>query len=244
MRHFGLIGYPLSHSFSPAYFNEKFSKAGIKAEYSAYPLQDISEFDNLIRSKSFSGLNVTIPYKQKIIPLLDDLDPTALETGAVNVIKFNNNRSIGYNTDVFGFEKSLTEFLAGANITKALVLGTGGSSMAVTAALEKLNIVYDRVSRDKTRGITYGELTPTLIQNYNLVINTTPLGMAPDTGRKPDIPYDALDKNYFLFDLIYNPENTLFLTEGLRRGTKVKNGFDMLIYQAEKAWEIWNEPII
>lgn len=242
MRHFGIIGYPLSHSFSPSWFNEKFRKEGVNAEYSAYPLDDISEFPALVADIRFSGINVTIPYKQKIIPYLEELDASAQAVGAVNVIRFSDGRMTGHNSDVYGFKKSLMDFIGEAVVSKALVLGTGGSSMAVIVALAELGILYDRVSRDNAKGISYKDLTATALKNYNLIINTTPLGMYPHTNSKPPIPYEALDENYFLFDLIYNPENTLFLSEGLMRGCKVKNGFEMLIFQAEKAWEIWNKP--
>lgn len=242
MRHFGIIGYPLSHSFSPSWFNEKFKREGIDAQYSAYPLQHIDEFPSLVANMDFSGLNVTIPYKEKIMPYLDEIDPAAVSAGAVNVIKFDKGKMSGYNSDVYGFKRSLENFLAGATVKKALVLGTGGSSGAVSAALRQMGISYDKVSRDKKKGLTYRDLDTRIMQEYNLIINTTPLGMYPDVDSKPSIPYETLTENYFIYDLIYNPENTLFLSEGLNRGCKVKNGFEMLILQAEKAWEIWNRP--
>ncbi len=240
-KQYGLIGYPLSHSFSPTYFNTKFEQEGIAAHYAAYPMEDVNDFYTLIQNNAFAGLNVTIPYKESIIPLLDEIDQGAQTIGAVNTIAFHNGKSKGYNTDVFGFEKSLLDLIENPkNITQALILGTGGAAKAVKFVLVKLAIPYLMVSRKKG-DITYEDLTEQIFSEVNLIINTTPLGMAPTINSRPQIPYQWLDKKYFLYDLVYNPKKTIFLSEGLKKGCKIKNGYDMLILQAEKAWQIWNQ---
>jgi shikimate dehydrogenase len=242
MKNFGLIGYPLSHSFSPGYFTKKFETEGVAAQYQAYPIATISDFNDLIQAIEFTGLNVTIPYKQQVIPYLHSLDPTATAVGAVNTIKFHNGKSKGYNTDVFGFEMSLLGLISSpSDIRGALVLGSGGASKAVQYVLSKLNIPFKLISRNSETHLTYSAIDQELMSQTNLIINTTPLGMYPDDQSKPQIPYHWLNKNYFLYDLVYNPEKTIFLTEGMNRGCKTKNGHDMLILQAEKAWEIWNQ---
>ncbi len=241
MDHYGLIGYPLSHSFSPTYFNQKFKELHLDAHYAVYPLENINQFCDLIRNTTFKGINVTIPYKESIIPYLDEVDPVAQEVGAVNTISFKNNRTIGYNTDASGFEKSLTKWLPSEHKLNALVLGNGGAAKAVIYVLNKLQINFKIVSRNHISGVTYDNLTPEIFENHLLIINTTPLGMYPDVQKRPDLPYYLLNEKYFLYDLIYNPEKTLFLTEGLIRNSKIKNGYDMLIHQAEDAWKIWNQ---
>jgi len=243
MKNFGLIGFPLSHSFSPAYFENKFTRENIKANYQAYPLENIDGYCNLIENISFSGLNVTIPYKEKILPFLDEIDDDAKKIGAVNTIKFNNGKSKGYNTDVFGFELSLIELIGNPEIIKgALVFGSGGASRAVCFILDKLKIPFQIVSRNDKRYLSYTDISKEIFISTNLIINTTPLGMSPVADKKPELPYHWLNENYFLYDLIYNPEKTIFLTEGLNRGCKIKNGHDMLILQADKSWKIWNQP--
>jgi shikimate dehydrogenase len=243
MKNFGLIGFPLSHSFSPAYFENKFKRENINANYKAYPIDDIDRYCELIENVSFSGLNVTIPYKEKILPFLDEIDEVAKKIGAVNTIKFNKGRSKGYNTDVFGFEVSLIKLIGYPEIIKgALVLGSGGASHAVCFILDKLNIPHQIVSRNDKRYLGYDDITEKICSDINLIINTTPLGMSPNEDKRPELPYHCLNENYFLYDLIYNPEKTIFLTEGLKRGCKIKNGHDMLILQADKSWEIWNQP--
>ena len=237
----GLIGYPLSHSSSPTYFNPKFKEIGLAAHYATYPLENIAQFCDLIQNISFKGINVTIPYKESIIPYLDEVDPVAKAVGAVNTIHFKNNKTIGYNTDASGFEKSLTEWLPSEHKLNALVLGNGGAAKAVIYVLNKLQINFKIVSRNHTSDVTYDNLTPEIFENHLLIINTTPLGMYPDVQKCPDLPYYLLNEKYFLYDLIYNPEKTLFLTEGLNRNSKIKNGYDMLIHQAEDAWKIWNQ---
>ncbi len=240
MKKYGLIGYPLSHSFSPAYFNDKFEREGIDARYDAFPIATISDFENLIREHDFSGLNVTIPYKQDIIPYLDGLSDEASIIGAVNTIKFENGKMIGYNTDVDGFEKSLTDLVGDiTQITGAMVLGTGGASKAVSYVLNKYAIPYVMVSRSKAN-FTYDDIDEQSLLNFPLIINTTPLGMNPNENTSPDLPYELITKNNILYDLVYNPEKTLFLSEGMKRGALCKNGYDMLIYQAEEAFLIWN----
>lgn len=241
MDQYGLIGYPLSHSFSPTYFNQKFKELSLDADYTAYPLENIEQFCDLIQNKSFKGINVTIPYKESIIPYLDEVDPIAKAVGAVNTISFKNNKTIGYNTDASGFEKSLTKWLPFEHKLNALVLGNGGAAKAVIYVLNKLQINFKIVSRNHTSDVTYDNLVPEIFENHLLIINTTPLGMYPDVQKCPDLPYYLLNEKYFLYDLIYNPEKTLFLTEGLIRNSKIKNGYDMLIHQAEDAWKIWNQ---
>ena len=242
MKHFGIIGYPLTHTFSPSYFNDKFKEKNIDAFYDRYPLENISEFCALIEQKDFVGMNVTIPHKQAIMPFLDEIDLAAQKIGAVNTIKFVNEKSIGYNTDAYGFVISLLDLIGlPENIDGALVLGAGGAAKAVCFVLEKLGIPYKIVSRSKG-DMTYHEIDKDVMNRHHLIINTTPLGMSPNEQSAPEILYKWLNEKYFLYDLVYNPEKTIFLTEGLERGCKIKNGYDMLILQAEKAWDIWNQP--
>ncbi len=245
MRLFGLIGYPLGHSFSAAYFNEKFEKEGIDAEYRNFPLENIFGFRTLLESNpGLCGLNVTVPYKQAIIPYLDSLSSTAEAVQAVNTISFRKSgdrlKLEGDNTDVIGFRTSLEQHLRPQH-TSALVLGTGGSSKAVRYTLDQLGILYTQVSR--TPGPdrkTYGELDLKMMANNTLIINTTPLGMYPDILSYPDLPYRALTPEHLLFDLVYNPAKTEFLSRGRQQGAAGINGYDMLLLQAEASWEIWN----
>ena len=237
---FGLIGYPLSHSFSPSYFAKKFADLGIKdSEYLAYELEDIPRVEALLQS-GVKGLNVTIPYKEQVIPYLDRLSDEAKKIGAVNTIKISEEGVVGYNTDVYGFQKSLELFLGGKKIEKALVLGSGGAAKAVKFALETLGILFTTVSRQASF-LQYQDLSKKIIDDHQLVINTTPLGMSPKIHTCPNIPYHLLSDEHFLYDLVYNPEKTLFLKQGSARGASVKNGYDMLVLQAEKSWEIWNQ---
>ena len=245
-RLFGLIGYPLSHSFSKKYFSEKFQELQLEDHvYELFPLQHIEELPNLIKSHpNLTGLNVTIPYKQDVIPFLNELDSAAKEIGAVNTINFGQSGLKGYNTDVYGFELSLKETLSrfdGTKVEKALVFGTGGAAKAVEFVLRKLEIEFLLVSRSASKGhLTYDEIDKEILSEYSLLINTTPLGMSPNIDSAPPIPYDDLSRSNILFDLVYNPEKTLFLKEGERHGCLIKNGLEMLHLQAEKAWEIWN----
>ena len=245
MKNFGIIGFPLKNSFSRNLFNEKFEKEKIDAYYDLYPIESIEMFSELISKTQFSGMNVTIPYKQAVIPYLTALDETASEIAAVNVIRFEHSadgsqRTIGYNSDVIGFEHSLLPLLKPYH-KKALVLGTGGASKAVAYVLRKNGIEFTFVSRSKTDGqLTYDELTQEIIEANPLIINTTPLGMYPPESC-PDIPYEYLTDKHLLYDLVYNPEKTVFLEKGEKQGATIKNGMEMLYGQAQAAWEIWNE---
>jgi shikimate dehydrogenase len=246
---FGLIGYPLSHSFSKKYFSDKFTSQGIKGHhYELFPLEDISQLPDLIsRYPNLRGLNVTIPYKQAVMDYLDTLDTSAAEIGAVNTIKIEEGRLKGYNTDVYGFELSLLQLIhtAGAETgsLSALILGTGGAAKAVAYVLTKLGIEYMKVSRRPSEGqLSYQQLNQPLMEKYRLVINTTPLGMSPKESSLPDIPYAFVNSQHLFYDLVYNPDKTAFMKKGASRGASVKNGLEMLHLQAEKAWEIWNEP--
>ena len=240
MRHFGLIGHPLGHSFSKAYFTAKFEREGLDCEYQNYDIEDVS----IIKQSNLTGFNVTIPYKESIIPYLDELDPTAKEIGAVNTVKaLPDGRLKGYNTDVIGFESSWIASAKGlAMTTTALVLGTGGASKAVQYVLRKHRIAFHLVSRNPEKGdYTYAQLTPDIIKEHLLIINTTPVGMAPNIGMAPDIPYEAISDKHLLIDLIYNPEETLFLRHGKKHGANTVNGLTMLYSQAEASWKIWND---
>ncbi|MFN8285010.1 MAG: shikimate dehydrogenase [Chitinophagales bacterium] len=242
MKQFGLIGYPLSHSFSKGYFTEKFAKENITdCRYDIFPLEKIEDFTELCNTHNkLAGLNVTIPYKEKIIPFLDELDETAANIGAVNTIKFSDHKRIGFNSDAYGFEMSLKPLLK-SHHTSALILGTGGASKAVEYVLKKLGIDYQYVSRNKSeKAIAYEEVNDSIIQHSALIINCSPIGMYPNIDSAPDIPYQFLTDNHLLYDLIYNPEETQFLTEGKQRGAQTKNGLEMLYLQAERSWEIWN----
>lgn len=240
---FGLIGKNISYSFSKKYFTEKFEKLNLKnLKYYNFDIPEIEEFPFLLyhKEEDFGGLNVTIPYKQSIIKYLDESSEEAKKIGAVNTIKItNDNKLIGYNTDVYGFTKSIQPLL-NSSVKKALILGTGGASKAISYALEKMNITYKFVSRNSNKGILYQDLTKELLENYQLIINCTPLGTFPNISEKPLIPYASISKNHIAFDLIYNPEETAFLKAAKKQGAVVKNGLEMLQLQAEKSWEIWN----
>lgn len=244
MRTFGLIGYPLEHSFSRKYFLEKFENENIKdAIYKNFSINKIELFSEIIKNKdNLSGFNVTAPYKLEIIPFLNELDITAKEIGAVNCIKVKKNTLIGYNTDIYGFTKSLEKHI-NKNIKSALILGTGGAAKAVSFGLKSLNINYKFVTSSikiNASTICYSDLNSEIIKNTQLIINATPLGIFPNINEKPNIPYTSINSNHILFDLIYNPAETLFLKEGKKRGAKIINGYEMLKLQAEKAWEIFN----
>lgn len=244
MRHFGLIGYPLGHSFSKIFFTEKFEKEHIDAHYELYPLENIAEFESLINKVELSGLNVTIPYKQQVIPYLDELDATAADIGAVNVIKFirNNDKLTlkGYNSDAIGFRESIIPLL-NVSHRKALILGTGGASKAVDYTLRQLGLETQFVSRNKAPGIiTYDELNSEIMAANTVVVNCTPAGMFPQTDACPTIPYEFINKQHLLYDVIYKPEETLFLQKGKIQGATTANGMEMLFGQAHAAWIIWN----
>lgn len=243
MKKLALLGRKLGHTFSPKYFAEKFRKEGIEDfEYGTLELEDIRDFPDAVRERQdLVGLNVTIPYKTDVIKYLDGLDETASTIGAVNTILVENGRLTGYNTDVIGFMRSLEDFLPEGFEGKALVLGTGGSSKAVHFVLDKLKIPFNFISRKPVdHGFTYDQLDSDVMDGVSLIINTTPLGMYPEVDQCPDIPYESLDNGYYLFDLIYNPEETLFMKKGKEQGAKVTNGYAMLEHQAEASWEIWS----
>ena len=263
-RLFGLLGRNLSHSFSQKYFREKFSKNNLPDDYQIFDVKDLSDFSEWLIEQfakeradfnlpKLTGFNVTIPYKKAVLAILSELSDEANEVGAVNTVKIENGRLIGYNTDVWGFRKSLLSFISpDSNATSffaefkptALVLGTGGASGAVCFVLNSLNIKYLLVSRTKNESpeslnstISYDEIN---LKNIGLIVNTTPLGMFPENETCPKIPWDQVGPQHFLFDLVYNPEQTQFLLRGKEMGAKTQNGLDMLHFQAEKAWEIWN----
>lgn len=244
-RLFGLIGFPLEHSFSPEYFKFKFQQEGITdASYNLFAIENLDDIFNLIESfHNLIGLNVTIPYKEKILAYVDEIDDVAIKVGAANTLKILNKgdkKTIkAFNTDVIGFEKSLVNFI-GFEKPKALILGNGGASKAVKFVLNNLGIEFKIVSRHNTNEtIVYQQLTEELLQSHELIINTTPLGMFPNDSEMPPIPYDFLNSNHYLFDLVYNPPFSVFLQLGNNRGAKVKNGLEMLELQADASWDIW-----
>ena len=243
MRLFGLIGYPLSHSFSKKYFTEKFIAEGINdCSYGLFPIHDINELNGLIKNHpTLKGLNITVPYKQQVLGYLSHSNiPEALR--ACNCIKIEKDKLTGYNTDVTGFEKSIFPLLKNHH-NKALILGNGGAAAAVQFVLKKLNIDFKTVSRKVHAGsmLTYDDLTTEILSRHKLIINTTPLGTFPFTNECPVIPYNGISQQHLLYDLIYNPVKTKFLSEGEKRGAQIFNGYTMLVIQAEESWKIWNE---
>ena len=245
MKKYGLIGFPLKHSFSRQFFNNKFESESIVAEYVNFEIPDLKEFKNIVAdNKELCGLNVTIPYKEQIIPYLDSL-ANAKEIEAVNVIKFDRSKGklslIGYNSDIMGFQDSIEPILK-EHHTKALILGTGGASKAVFHGLKNLGIESKFVSRTKEKGdLTYNDLTPEIMEEYTVIVNTTPIGMYPNDNEAPEIPYKLLNNKHLLYDLLYNPNITRFMVYGKEQGATVKNGLEMLLLQAFHAWEIWNK---
>jgi shikimate dehydrogenase len=239
-RVFGLIGRNISYSFSQKYFTEKFKAAGLNCEYRNFDIADISQFPDVIKN-DVVGLNVTIPYKEKIISFLDDLSDEALKIGAVNTIKIRHGKLIGFNTDWMGFCNSIKPLLK-AHHRKALILGTGGASKAVAYAFEILDIQYLFVSRDKYKDtITYDAIDEKILSEYQIIVNCTPVGTSPGIDQSPNVPYHLLNSSHLLYDLIYNPEQTLFLQKGQAAGAVTKNGYEMLVLQAEESWRIWND---
>ncbi|UII78945.1 shikimate dehydrogenase [Flagellimonas sp. CMM7] len=238
---YGLLGKDISYSFSQGYFTQKFADLKLNDHsYENFDIPEISEFEALVSQTHLKGLNVTIPYKELVIPYLDDLDSGAEKIGAVNTIKITENGLKGYNTDAYGFQKSIGPFLK-PHHDKALILGTGGASKAIRFVLEELGIEYIYVSRTKKEHqFTYKELDEEIITSHTVVINCTPLGTFPNVTDKPSLPYQYLNDQHLLFDLIYNPLKTSFLAEGESKGSKICNGLKMLKLQAEKSWEIWN----
>lgn len=241
---YGIIGYPLSHSFSPQYFNTKFKKENIEnTQYLTFPMEVLDDMRKLQEHyPGLRGLNVTIPHKENVIPFLDDLDPIAREVGAVNTIKIIGDKWIGYNTDIIGLRSSIADWLDSLSIQSALILGSGGASKSVAYVLNNETIQTRIISRSGQ--YTYGSVDENLLNKTDLIVNTTPLGMHPDEDLFPPIPYSFLNSKHFLLDLIYNPEKTIFLTRGEKRGAKIRNGLKMLHVQAEAAWDIWQDKTI
>ena len=242
---FGLIGKTVSHSFSKSYFDEKFFREGLRDHhYELFPLSEIDEIENLIKNtKGLTGLNVTIPYKEQVMQHLDEVDPAAKKIGAVNVIKIKDGKRKGFNTDMDAFYETIEKWLPPGKKFNALILGTGGSSKSVQEALLKLKIPFKLVSREAAKGhYTYKDLEdkPKIISSSNVIINTTPLGMHPNTNTMPPIDYELLTEDHFVYDLIYNPARTMFLQKAEMMGATAKNGLEMLHMQAEKSWQIWN----
>lgn len=244
MQLYGLVGYPLGHSFSKKYFTDKFKREGLDdALYENFETKDLAGLKiKLGKEPRLKGLNVTIPYKSGIIPYLDSYDATVAKLNACNCIKIKNDKWIGSNTDVVGFERSFVKKWQ-PNQQHALILGTGGSSKAVEFVLQKLGISYLLVSREKIAPtiISYNQVGRNILEKHTIIINTTPLGMYPNVEEYPPINYDLVTSAYYLFDLIYNPEKTIFLKKGEARGARIENGYEMLVEQAEESWRIWNE---
>ena len=245
MDKYGLIGYPLGHSFSIGYFNERFENENIDAKYINFEIPSIDDLPEVLASNpQLKGLNVTIPYKEKVIPFLDSVSPEARAIGAVNVIRVTHkgNKVIlrGFNSDVIGFTKSIEPMLEKCH-KKALILGTGGASKAVNYGLKSLGLETVFVSRyERPDTIQYESITPDVVKEYNVIVNCTPLGLYPHSDECPKLPYEALDSHNILYDLIYNPDQTLFMKKGLAHGAQVKNGLEMLLLQAFASWEFWN----
>jgi len=237
---FGLIGKSLAHSFSRDYHNNRFQREGITARYSNFELAEVTDVPKLFSSNpALIGLNVTVPYKQSVISILDEVSSEAIEVGAVNTIVISAGRLIGYNTDIYGFETSLKNWIVG-DTCRALVLGTGGASKSVVQALDNLNIEHICVSRRRAEGIiSYKDLTNEMMRTHRLIINTTPLGMYPDITSMPQIPYDKITGKHWVYDLVYNPEKTILLSRSEQFGAYIKNGLQMLHLQADKSWNIW-----
>ena len=245
MEKFGLIGYPLGHSYSKKFFTEKFEKLGLtNHKYELFEMEYLKEFPAMWLNKDLHGVNVTIPHKEHVIGFLDYLDSSARKVGAVNLVKRELGKLKGYNTDYLSFKETVEAWLPHRNLS-ALVLGSGGASKAVQVGLDELDIDYEVVSRKKTSGDhTYLTLKkdPDLIASNLLIVNTTPLGTYPEVDDKANIPYDHLSDKHFLYDLVYNPEETQFMRAGKERGATVKNGIEMLHLQADKSWDIWHKP--
>lgn len=243
---YGLIGYPLTHSFSQNFFNKKFEAEGINARYMNFELPDIGDLMEVVSEyPALSGLNVTIPYKEQVLPYLDEIDEDAARIGAVNVVKFIRGKGgdlkfKGYNSDIIGFSDSIAPLL-NPRRSKALVLGTGGASKAVVRGLENLGVQSTLVSRSPREGvITYADITLEVMAEHLVIVNTTPLGMYPHVDECPDIPYDCLTKEHLCYDLLYNPDVTLFMSKAAQQGAETKNGLEMLLLQAFASWNIWN----
>jgi len=245
MKRFGLVGHPVKHSYSQIFFRTKFEKLGLTDHcYDLFELEFLNQFPALwLKYEDLVGVNVTVPHKEGVLKYLDSQDASAIKVGAANVILRKGKKLIGYNTDYMAFKESLETWMGKYN-GEALILGTGGASKAVQAALSDLNIPFNLVSRtSQGGGYTYGQIqdNPEILERFLLIVNTTPLGMHPEVNTAPQLPYTRLSKNHFLYDLVYNPEKTEFLQRGESAGTKIKNGLEMLELQAERSWEIWNK---
>ncbi len=243
MKKLGLIGYPLQHSFSKKYFSQKFEKEGIKNwKYLNFEMKNINQFPSILKKNpDLIGLNITIPYKEKILKYTDWQSPEVIKTGAANTLKICQGKIKAYNTDIYGFEQSFKALLKDYH-KQALILGTGGASKAIAYVLEMLNIPFKFVSRNPVSNniLSYEQLDKNIITNYQIIINTTPVGTFPDIDKKIKIPYDFITKNHLFYDLIYNPDKTAFLKTAEKKGASIINGLKMLHLQAEKAWEIWD----
>ena len=243
MKLFGLIGYPLGHSFSKQYFTEKFEREGITdCAFEAFPIASIDEFTALLKNNSsLKGLSVTIPYKEQVLQFVDELTAEVKVIGAANSIKIDDGKLTAYNTDIVGFEKSFVKLLK-PHHTKTLVLGTGGASKAVQYVLHNLSVDFLIVSRSKQNSnqITYDEIDEAIMKEYPVIINCSPVGMYPNDSIAPAIPYQFISTNHYLYDLVYKPAETLFLKNGKEKGAAVQNGYEMLLIQAEESWRIWN----
>jgi len=242
MKKYGIIGYPLSHSFSQKYFTQKFTDEKIKdAVFEVYEMPDIKGVEPLLSDKELKGFCITIPHKKNILPYLFERCGAVEEIGACNCVRIKNGKLFGYNTDVIGFEKSFVTHLQ-PHHKAALVLGTGGAAAAVTYVLKKRGIAYHSVSTsNKPETLAYSELDKNILEAHSIIINCTPLGTYPKTDQMPDIPYQFITSKHYLFDLVYNPLLTKFLALGKEKGAIIQNGYDMLIFQAEENWKIWNE---
>ena len=242
MDKYGIIGFPLGHSFSKGFFTEKFAREGIDAQYLNFEIPDATMLKDILRENpELRGLNVTLPHKQAVIPLLDELSDEAREIGAVNVIRVREGKLKGFNSDIIGFTESIKPLLQ-PHHTKALILGTGGASRAIRVGLSRLGIEWTYVTRSPREGMfAYSDLTPEVIKEYSVIVNCSPVGMFPKVDQAPAIPYELLTQKHLLFDLVYNPEDTLFMKKGREQGAIVKNGLEMLHLQAIASWEFWNE---
>ena len=242
MDKYGIIGFPLGHSFSRGFFTEKFAREGIDAQYLNFEIPDATMLKDILRENpELRGLNVTLPHKQAVIPLLDELSDEAREIGAVNVIRVCDGKLKGFNSDIIGFTESIKPLLQ-PHHTKALILGTGGASRAVRVGLSRLGIEWTYVTRSPREGmLAYSDLTPEVMKEYSVIVNCSPVGMFPKVDQAPAIPYELLTPKHLLFDLVYNPEETLFMKKGREQGAIVKNGLEMLYLQAVASWRFWNE---